>query len=147
MQKLSWGIFLRTTLGVCSGFVLAFALFGWGGGGVAFWKDSESPSIEEREHVRSIIEEVIVDQAATDGVHRPSVAEWDALCKGMAVVDGDMGLLDVQVDGQGIEWLARGMAEIFKNLDAFGEGKDIPQYTPAMFCEDMESKRKPPPSA
>ena len=85
---------------------------------------------------RSIIEDVITDWAATDGVHGPSVAEWDALCEGLAVVDGDMNLLEVHVDDQRLGWLARGIAEIFRDVDAFAEGKGLPPYTPAMFCED-----------
>ena len=73
---------------------------------------------------------------AYDGARRPSVAEWDALYEGLAVVDGDMNLLEVQVDNHRLGRLARGMAEIFGKVDAFAEGKGLPPYTPAMFCED-----------
>ena len=140
---------LKWILAAGAGFLVVGVLFGLpNGGGLAFWESAEPPSItnlpsppsitmKDREYLRSLIEEGITDMAASDGVRRPSAAEWDALCEGLAVVDGDMDLLEVHVDGQRLGWLARGMAEIFGNVDAFAEGKGLPPYTPAMFCEDM----------
>lgn len=133
---------LKGLLAILASFVAGFLIV-WGlYGGFAFWKSAEPPSIEAREHVRSLIEEVITDWAAEDGVHGPSVAEWDALCEGLAVVDGDMNLLEAHVDGQRLGWLALGVAEIFGDLDAWAEEKGILTYTPAMFCEDMDTGRK-----
>ena len=40
------------------------------------------------------------------------------------------------MDNHRLGRLARGMAEIFGKVDAFAEGKGLPPYTPAMFCED-----------
>ena len=129
------------TLAFAVGAVLVWGVSGfpnyWG---FAFWK-STGPvliTVKEREHVRSIIVEAITDALVSDGVHRPSVEEWEVLCEGLAVVNGDVNALEGQVDGDRLGWLAGGMAEIFGNVDALVEEKGLPPYTPAMFCEDME---------
>ena len=67
---------LKGILAFGAGFLVVWGLFGFpNGGGFAFWESAEPPS-KEREHVRSIIEEVITDWAAADGVHGPSVGNW-----------------------------------------------------------------------